>query len=112
MDIDQLIDLEVRVRELIESLEKEIEEADAHVAPPGKLDGTEGRLSRQDSMMHHEIAKDAQRRRAQRLQLLQEAVERIDAGTYGLCEGCGGEIEFGRLDVVPEAIRCGRCAGS
>ncbi|HYJ40731.1 MAG TPA: TraR/DksA family transcriptional regulator [Steroidobacteraceae bacterium] len=38
------------------------------------------------------------------------ALERIGAGTYGLCEGCGGSIDAERLRVVPYAANCRSCA--
>jgi len=40
---------------------------------------------------------------------IDHALERIDAGGFGVCEQCGGDIELSRLDVVPYATRCGRC---
>jgi DnaK suppressor protein len=40
---------------------------------------------------------------------IDHALERMDAGSFGVCEACGGEIELTRLDVVPYATRCGRC---
>jgi DnaK suppressor protein len=40
---------------------------------------------------------------------IDHALERIDAGAFGICESCGDEIEHTRLDVVPYATRCGRC---
>lgn len=38
------------------------------------------------------------------------ALTRIDAGTYGHCETCGKAIARNRLDAVPYARRCIRCA--
>ena len=38
------------------------------------------------------------------------AFERLDTGTYGLCEGCGAMIDTKRLRVVPYAAHCRRCA--
>lgn len=110
MTIDQIIEIEIRTGELIVQLEEEIEEAAAHSAPPSQLNGTEGRLSRQDSMIHHEIAKDAQRRRQARLTLLREAIKRMNAGEYGFCSNCRNEIEFARLEIQPETQICGSCA--
>ncbi len=40
---------------------------------------------------------------------LDAAVERIERGSYGICEDCGGDIGEGRLDAFPAAIRCVRC---
>lgn len=37
------------------------------------------------------------------------ALERIDAGTYGLCSDCGGAITPQRLHALPEAARCITC---
>jgi DnaK suppressor protein len=41
---------------------------------------------------------------------IDRALERIDTGTYGLCEGCGTRIDVGRLHVVPYAAHCRNCA--
>jgi DnaK suppressor protein len=38
------------------------------------------------------------------------ALERIDDGTYGLCGACGAPIHPERLEAIPFADRCGRCA--
>lgn len=47
---------------------------------------------------------------AVRLRALQQAEERIQQGTYGLCETCGEHIPPRRLEVVPEAQQCVVCA--
>jgi RNA polymerase-binding transcription factor DksA len=38
------------------------------------------------------------------------AIERIDGGTYGICERCGQRIPKGRLEVIPYARTCVKCA--
>lgn len=37
------------------------------------------------------------------------ALRRIDAGTYGLCTGCGGEIPLARLEAKPSVSLCIDC---
>jgi RNA polymerase-binding transcription factor DksA len=39
-----------------------------------------------------------------------EALRRIDAGTFGRCEECGQQIPTERLDALPYARFCTRCA--
>lgn len=34
------------------------------------------------------------------------AIEKIDKGTYGVCEECGAEIEIERLEANPSARTC------
>lgn len=42
-------------------------------------------------------------------QLVLAALARLDAGTYGTCVDCGGQISEARLQVRPEAARCIEC---
>jgi len=38
------------------------------------------------------------------------ALERVEAGTYGICETCGKAIPVERLDVLPHSTLCVECA--
>lgn len=40
---------------------------------------------------------------------VREAIDRIDAGSYGKCIDCGKELPAARLDAKPEAERCVDC---
>ena len=40
---------------------------------------------------------------------IDEALGKIDRGTYGVCDRCGREIPAGRLDALPHAIYCVEC---
>ena len=43
------------------------------------------------------------------LSAVQDALQRIERGTYGTCADCGSPIPDGRLDARPEAARCVKC---
>jgi DnaK suppressor protein len=43
------------------------------------------------------------------LNKIDEALRKIDEGTYGICNDCGSEISDGRLEVLPFAIYCVEC---
>jgi len=45
-----------------------------------------------------------------RLAELDAALARLDAGTYGRCERCGGPVGDERLEARPEARLCITCA--
>jgi DnaK suppressor protein len=45
-------------------------------------------------------------RDVEELNNIHAALRRIDDGSYGLCEECGQEIGFPRLQVQPTALRC------
>jgi DnaK suppressor protein len=40
---------------------------------------------------------------------IKEAIKRIEAGTFGTCDGCGGEIEEKRLIARPVTSLCIDC---
>ena len=44
-----------------------------------------------------------------RLEMLDSALRRLEAGTYGFCVSCHNPIPYGRLLVMPEATYCVAC---
>ena len=44
------------------------------------------------------------------LEQIEAALERIEDGTYGECEECGARIPKQRLNAIPYAIMCVKCA--
>ncbi len=44
------------------------------------------------------------------LELVEEAIERIEDGAYGICTECGSRIPKARLNAIPYAPFCIRCA--
>lgn len=45
-----------------------------------------------------------------RARQLRAALDRIEAGTYGICVQCHGPIPAGRLEALPEITTCIECA--
>ncbi len=43
------------------------------------------------------------------LDLVETALAKIDAGTYGVCASCGKSIEAARLKALPHATLCIAC---
>jgi DnaK suppressor protein len=45
----------------------------------------------------------------ERLENVQDALRKIEHGTYGVCESCGGKIEEEILSIDPESALCRNC---
>ena len=43
------------------------------------------------------------------LENINNALRKIEEGTYGICDACGKEILKGRLDIMPSATMCTQC---
>jgi DnaK suppressor protein len=68
-------------------------------------------LGEGDPIIYEREMNMALRRRTRRkVSSLQEALRRLEAGTYGICERCGKEISLQRLEALPEARLCIGCA--
>ncbi len=45
----------------------------------------------------------------QELEAIEEALQRLENGSYGQCENCGLAIEPRRLEIMPETPLCRNC---
>ena len=69
--------------------------------------GDEG--DRADSERTHDVSILLSARDKEKLLAIEEALEKVREGTYGICEECGEEIGGGRLKVMPLAKSCVTC---
>lgn len=57
----------------------------------------------------NDLALEAAGHNAAQMTVLRRALAKFDDGGYGLCEECGGDIGFSRLQARPEARLCITC---
>lgn len=77
-----------------------------HTDEPVEKDFEEQASQRENDDVVDELLRESRRE----LQQILRALARMDAGEYGLCASCGGEIGEGRLNAIPEATHCIKCA--
>jgi RNA polymerase-binding transcription factor DksA len=99
-EVDALIEaLAVEVDQIVESMSSSNND-DEH-DPDGATNGYE--RAKAMALLRH-----AREQRAE----LDAALARVDLGTYGRCERCGGDIAPERLDALAATAVCRRCAAS
>ena len=78
-------------------------------APAGapEASGDEADRAREESSRNLSLLLTA--RGHQKLRILEEALEKVEAGTYGICEECDEPIGAGRLKAMPLARLCVAC---
>lgn len=96
--------METRLKELT----REAREIDAELHEPGDPDFEERAIEIEGEEILEGLGKVALDEIAQ----IKSALTRIELGTYGTCVNCGEEISEARLNAVPYAARCIKCAGS
>ena len=94
-----------RIAELTNSLPYLNEETQA-VEPSVSL----GRLTRMEALNDKGVNEHVLDQARKSLERLNNALLRIEKGTYGSCVRCGREIPRPRLEQVPEALLCVPCA--
>jgi DnaK suppressor protein len=99
-----------KYRGLLEKRRDEIlasQPARTPASEPGSKSGDWIDQSSQESDMHVRLA--LQQTDAKLLRAIEEAINRIDQGTYGICMDCEEEIKPLRLEAVPWTRVCIDC---
>ncbi len=96
----------------IDAIRKKLEDERAlllsrSIPPPEVARGDEADLAAmaQAKEQSQWLAKDQKQRLAQ----INQALERIAAGKYGICDHCGKPIAPERMEAVPHAVLCIEC---
>jgi DnaK suppressor protein len=105
----QVAELKDELHRQLAKLKKSMAVTEESVKPVALDQQAVGRLSRMDSMQSQRMAQGLQEREIVKLALIQEALRRIDAGTFGVCTECGNGVPFERLLVFPETGTCTAC---
>jgi len=93
---------------LLEERDRLLSELSEAIVPPGQM--TYGSQAAAASEVFDQQRDLALRERAeQHLALVDAALARLDAGTYGRCQRCGTPIVADRLDALPWAAHCIDC---
>ncbi len=101
------------VKKYRDVLEKKKEEllsappARTPAAEPGSKSGDWIDQSSQESDVHVRLA--LKQTDSKLLRAIDEAIHRIDSGTYGVCMECEGPIAHARLEAVPWTRVCIKC---
>ena len=80
-----------------------VREGEGAAEPRGDI-GDEAAASTAKDMNLLETARDLSE-----LSAIEEALLRIESGTYGMCDDCGATIDFERLKAQPTATFCIDC---
>ncbi len=94
--------LETRLNELEARLHGIEDELESHAAK----DWEELAVEREED----EVLEDIGTAGVSEIARIRAALDRIEAGTYGICVKCGDTISQERLDVLPATPFCSRCA--
>jgi RNA polymerase-binding protein DksA len=104
---DQLVKLRSRLEERRTRLRAELQD-EKSVAVPVESDSQDSELS---YVAGQDQKVDAQLNERHTLELrdIEDALQRMDAGHYGICQDCGDSIDVKRLTAYPAARRCIDC---
>jgi DnaK suppressor protein len=72
-------------------------------------DGTQDIGDEAANMYNKQVLLSLNENERKRLKEVDESLDRIENGTYGICDECGGPISLKRLEVRPVAKYCVPC---
>jgi DnaK suppressor protein len=97
----RLIDLKGELTSLRDGLDEDEAELEGGGDDFSETDSGDMSQSIFDREMDASVGEGIERR----LREVERALQKIEEGTYGVCDDTGEEIPGGRLEAVPEAIR-------
>ena len=104
----ETVDLEAIRRALLDERARLVEEIGEAIVAPGQMTyGSQAAAASQVFAQQRDLA--LRDRADHQLELVDEALARLDAGSYGRCIRCGEPIAPDRLDALPWAARCIDC---
>ncbi|HUG39555.1 MAG TPA: TraR/DksA family transcriptional regulator [Longimicrobiales bacterium] len=109
---EQIDDLTSALDSALRKLERSMRTTEEALRPVKLDQSAVGRLSRIDSLQNQGLTRNLQEREQAKLGQVITAFQRLEAGTYGICTECGGEVPFERLEVFPETPTCTSCSGA
>jgi DnaK suppressor protein len=93
---------------LLDERRRLLEDVAETIQAPGQM--TYGSQAAAASQVFEQLRDLALRDRAtQHLELVDAAIARLDAETYGVCLRCGRPVPVGRLEALPWAAHCIDC---
>ena len=97
---------ETRLRDRLRELNERLEAIEDDLDEPADPDAEERATEREGD----EVLENLGNAGLAEIKMIQAALARVEAGTFGVCAACGEPISEERLDVVPHAPRCRHCA--
>lgn len=105
----KLDEMKAILLQMKEDLVKEISLSLKSELPAGSAETTGDIYDQASNERERELSLILGDREREKIRHIDEALQRIDDGEYGVCEECEEEIPLGRLKVVPFARYCVRC---
>jgi RNA polymerase-binding protein DksA len=103
---NRLLEMRSRLMRVVPNIEEAIRE---DIQPPGEVSSVSTHPADHAVTLDGNLA--AAENEAEILEQVEQALERMEKGSYGVCQRCGDEIDPHRLRAIPYASHCVRCAG-
>ncbi len=85
---------------------RDLEELTQAIAPDNAI----GRVSRMDAINNKSVDEALLRKVRLKIQRLEKALTKLDEPSFGTCIRCKEQIPVARLILLPESVRCVKCA--
>ena len=99
--------LQARLEARLKELGAEVEKLEGEAMQPLDPDWSE----QANQLEEIDVAEGLEQVRTDEARDIRAALQRLRDGSYGVCAKCGGEIAEARLEALPTATLCIKCAG-
>ena len=102
----QYDDIRSALQHKLEEMQRRIGKIARNLRETPEVDSEEQALGRENDEVLERLDDSGR----EEMQMIEAALARMDAGTYGICVSCGGTISAQRLTALPYTTTCITCA--
>jgi RNA polymerase-binding protein DksA len=99
-------DIRIALQHKLEQLRQRLNKIEQNLRATPEPDSEEQALGREND----EVLERLDTSSRQEMAMIEAALARIEAGTYGVCDNCGDAISAQRLKALPYTTTCIKCA--
>ncbi len=108
MSPEKKAELKLIIEDLIQSLTEECASLKERTKPIPPSEAI-GRLTRMEAISEREVLLATMKQAQLRLDRLNNALQRINDDSFGMCLECDEEVPWARLKIIPEGQICIEC---
>ncbi len=104
--MNEMTKIKLELEDRLRDLNARIHGIDDDLSEPPDADWSENAVESENDEVLEEVGELA----VEEIQKIKAALSKIEAGTYGICDMCDEMIAIKRLEALPHATTCIKCA--
>lgn len=110
MEKEKILSLQKKLIEMKNEILEDVADENKRFEEEKEIESYSEEYDLANSLLENNLRENMEENDYKLLKQIEKALTRIDDGIYTICEVCGNQIEEERLEMIPYATKCSKCA--